>query len=667
MGADEAATLDALIGRREILYRLIATLWGGLATSRTSRLKRFVYVWVTAVVVLLVSIGGTAAQSKSGEPAAQPKKILFLLSFGPNFEPWTTWSREIRNELNRQSPWPLDVQEQSLVTARNNDGAAEAKFVEYLGALYAQQPPDLIVALGASAARFVQQHRADLYPTTPMLLAAVEVRRVDPSMLSEQDAVVGVRFDQVALVQNILRLLPETKAIAIINGNSPPERFWISEVQRKLKLLLENKVELIFYNERPFKEILKEVASLPPHTAIFFQQLAVDGAGAVYGDKEPLKRLSEVANAPIFSFDLSHFNGETVGGPMFSPAEGARLTAAAAVRMLGGEKGSDIKVPPIEFSAPKYDWRQLKRWNISESRLPPGSEVLFREPTAWQRYSWQITLTTAVILAQAGLISVLLNERRRRHLAEVQSRQRMAELARVIRFSTAGELTGSIAHEINQPLGAILTNAETADAILKSQSPEIAALPVIVELKDIVKDILQDDQRAGEVVRRMRSLLKKTPFELKSLDFNDLVRETVELVLVVGRKVELVSGITPDALPILGDRIQLQQVILNLVANGIDAMKDTPNEDRVISIRTSRVEKFAELSVLDCGPGIPEDKLKEIFEPFFTSKAEGMGMGLSIARTIVEAHNGRIWAENEPGGATFRVKLPLRTNGAGPS
>ena len=237
----------------------------------------------------------------------------------------------------------------------------------------------------------------------------------------------------------------------------------------------------------------------------------------------------------------------------------------------------------------------------------------------------------------------------------------MTELARVVRFSTAGELTASIAHEINQPLGSILTNAETADAILKSPTPDIA------ELRDIVKDIVKDDQRAGEVVRRMRSLLKKTPFELKSLDFNDLVRETVKLVVAVGRKVELVSVITADALPILGDRIQLQQVILNLVTNGIDAMKDTPDEDRVISIRTSRVEKFAELSVSDCGPGIPEDKIKEVFEPFFTSKAEGMGMGLSIARTIVEAHNGRIWAENEPGGATFRIKLPLRTNGAGPS
>ena len=160
----------------------------------------------------------------------------------------------------------------------------------------------------------------------------------------------------------------------------------------------------------------------------------------------------------------------------------------------------------------------------------------------------------------------------------------------------------------------------------------------------------------------MRSLLKKAPFELKNLDLNDVVRETVEFLstLAVGRKVELTSLITPVALPILGDRIQLQQVILNLVVNGIDAMKDTPSENRIISIRTSRVEEFAELSVSDRGPGIPEDKLKEVFEPFFTSKAEGMGMGLSIARTIIEAHNGLIWAKNrDHGGASFRIRLPL--------
>jgi signal transduction histidine kinase len=261
-----------------------------------------------------------------------------------------------------------------------------------------------------------------------------------------------------------------------------------------------------------------------------------------------------------------------------------------------------------------------------------------------------------VVLVQAALISVLLHERGRRRVAEVQARQRMAELAHINRFSTAGELTASIAHEINQPLGAILANAETAQSILGSSSPDIA------ELNNIIDDIIHDDRRASEVIRRMRSLLRKAPFETKNFDFNELVQQTVEFLsaLAVARKVELNSSLTPIVLPIMGDRIQLQQVILNLVVNAIDAMAGTPSESRKINLRTSRVDNFSELSISDNGPGLPEDKLKRVFEPFFTSKAEGMGMGLSIARTIVEAHNGRIWAESPSGGgALFKIRLPL--------
>ena len=618
-------------------------------------MKRIGYMWVAAAVVFAVSIGAAAAQSKAGEAAAQPKTILFLHSYGLNVQPWAAWSREIQAELNRQSPWPLVIHEQPLASAGASD-TTEAKLAEYLATLHAQRPPDLIVAVGTPAAHFVRRHRTDLYPTTPMLLAAVEVRRVEKSTLSEQDAIAGVHLDEVALFKNILRLLPETQTIALISGNSPNARFWVNEQKRILGPLLGNKVRLIFFYEQPFEEILKEIANLPPHSAIFFQMLVMEGARAMSGDKEPLKRIDQVGTAPIFSYDETFFTGAVVGGPMFSSSGVARPTAAAAVRMLGGEKASGIKVPPIEFSAPKYDWRQLQRWNISESRLPPGSEILFREPTAWQRYSWQIASIVAVLLIQAGLIALLLQEHRRRQLAEVQARQRMAELAHVNRFSTAGELTASIAHEINQPLGSILTNAETAKAILKSPSPDI------LELNEIVDDILQDDRRATEVIRRMRSLLKKAPFELKNLDLNDLARETVDFLtsLAIGRKVELVSVITPETLPVFGDRIQLQQVILNLVVNGIDAMRDTPSADRIISIRTSRVENFAQLSVSDRGPGIPEEKLKAVFEPFFTSKAEGMGMGLSIARTIIEAHHGQISAKNrDHGGASFRIRLPI--------
>ena len=615
----------------------------------------FQFFFARAVIGSLATAIVLGAQTPSGAADSEPKRVVMLHSFGPRFKPWSDYAQTIRSEISQRWHKPVDFLDHSLVNARQDDEPSEAAFVEYLRTLYVSRPVDLIIAIGAPAAAFIQRHRQRLFPKTPMVFTAVEQRRVQYEKLTENDTVVAVAHDFPAAFENILRVLPLTKTIAVVNGTSPNETFWLNEMRRELAPLA-GRVELRWYNEKSFEDILADAARLPPHSAIFWHLMNVDAAGVAHEANDALSKLSSLANGPIFSYDKSFFGEATVGGPMHSAETSGQITAAVSVRILNGEKAGDIKTPPTEFETPIFDWRQMQRWGISESNLPPGSNIYFREPSVLERYSWQIALITAIVLVQAGLILVLLREHRRRQLAEVQSRQRMAELARVMRFSTAGELTASIAHEINQPLGSILTNAETAQAILKSPSPDIA------ELNDIVVDILRDDQRASEVIRRMRSLLKKAPFELKNFDLNDVVRETLGFFSsrAVGRKVELISAITPEALPVLGDRVQLQQVILNLVMNGIEAMRGAPAENRVISIRTSRVENFAQLSVSDRGSGIPEDKLKEVFEPFFTSKAEGMGMGLSIARTIIEAHHGLISAKNRNrGGASFRIRLPL--------
>ncbi|EHR06304.1 sensor histidine kinase [Bradyrhizobium sp. WSM471] len=619
--------------------------WPTALSWRNCRARSFTAV--LAIALLQV----TVRQSQAADPAA--KRVLMLHSFGPQFKPWSDYARTIRAETIRQVKSSIDFTDFSLTSARSDNAEPEIPLVQYLRALYLREPLDLIIAVGAPAASFIQRHRSELFQTTPMIFTAVDRRRVDFSQLSENDTVVAVDHDFAAILKTILQVLPDTRALAIVNGVSPNEVFWHAEIQRQLAPFA-NRVVLKWYDELPFADILKDAAKLPPHSAILWHLMNVDAAGVSHEENEALNALASVASAPIFSYDGSFFEGALVGGPMFSVLESSAITASVANRILSGERAGDIKTRPIEFAAAKFDWRQMQRWGISENNLPAGSTVYFREPTVWERYAWQIASVVAILVIQAGFIIILLREHRRRQLVEVQYRQRTAELVHVNRIATAGELTASIAHEINQPLGAILTNAETAQVILKSSSPDMA------ELNEIVGDILRDDRRASEVIRRMKSLLKKAPFELKSLDFNDLVGETVELVLGVGRKVELVSVITPEALPILGDRIQLQQVILNLVTNGIDAMKEIPTENRIISIRTARVEKFAELSVLDRGPGIPEDKLKEVFDPFYSSKAEGMGMGLSIARTIIEAHNGQIRAENrDHGGASFRIRLPI--------
>lgn len=607
----------------------------------------------TLALIVFLALGANFARPQTDTTAAPAKQVLFLLSNGPYFQPWAIWTSEIRDQLNLQSRWPLDIQEHSLVSTLKEGDGADEKFVDYLLALYAQRKPDLIIAIGAPAARFVQKHRGQLFPTTPMLLAAVEARRVDGSMLSTRDTVVSVRVDHAAVFQNILRLLPDTKAVAMVIGNSPGEKIWIRDVQAELKPLLGDRVKLLFYNELPFDGLVEKLASLPPRTAIFFQQLMADGVGNVYGDKQPLQRITQAANAPIFTQDQTFFYGGVVGGPMLSPTEGGRAAAGVAIRILDGESAAGIVTPPNGFATPTYDWRALRRWSISESRLPPGSEVVFLEQTAWQRYPLQISFVALAVLLQTGVIAILLRERQRRHLAEVQARSRMIELAHVNRVSTAGALSASIAHEINQPLGTILSNAEAAMIMLQSSAPDIPAVT------ETLTEILKSDRHASEVIRRVRSLVKKAPYELQRFDLNELAMETAQFLsrTARGRDIELRSATAPKPVHVIGDRVQLQQVILNLVMNAIDAMQDS--ESRSIDIETSQAGGMAELSVSDSGPGIPAEKLGDVFEPFYTTKAEGMGMGLSIARTIVESHDGTLAASTgAKGGASFTIRLP---------
>ena len=214
-----------------------------------------------------------------------------------------------------------------------------------------------------------------------------------------------------------------------------------------------------------------------------------------------------------------------------------------------------------------------------------------------------------------------------------------------------------ITHEVNQPLGSILTNVETMQSMLQSSSPDIS------EIREIAADINRDDVRASEVLRRIRALLKKVPFEAIPIDLNEKVRQAVAVLSgqAAARQVEVSTAIGFPLLPISGDRVQIQQVLVNLIVNAMDAMSENLASNRRLTIQTSLRDEFAEVAIADSGPGIPADKLQGVFEPFVTTKAHGMGMGLSIARTIIEAHNGTISADNQAkGGAVFRIRLPLR-------
>ena len=381
-----------------------------------------------------------------GQTDIEPKRVMMLHSFGLRFKPWVDYSQTLRSEINRQSKRAVRFDDHSLLNPRLAQDKSDVPFVDYLHTLYAEKPPDLIIALGAPAANFVQRYRPQLFPDTPMLFTAVEARRVQYDKLTENDTVAAAAHDFPAAFEVILQVLPHTKTIAIVNGASPNEAFWQGVLNRELEPL-SRRVKLKWYNELSFEEMVKDAASLPADSAIFWHLLSVDAAGYAHEGNAALDKLSAAANAPIFSYLDVWFGDSILGGSMQSALEGSVVAAAAAIRILDGEKAGDVKIAPTRFTPPRFDWRQMRRFGISDSNLPAGSTVYFREPRVWQRYSWQIALIAAVIVLQTGLISVLLGEHRRRQFAEVQSRQRMAELAHVNRFSTAGELTASIAHD----------------------------------------------------------------------------------------------------------------------------------------------------------------------------------------------------------------------------
>lgn len=262
-------------------------------------------------------------------------------------------------------------------------------------------------------------------------------------------------------------------------------------------------------------------------------------------------------------------------------------------------------------------------------------------------------LSTAFVITR--LMSKVRKSMEDQRRAEEALRRSQAEMAHVTRVMTMGELAASIAHEINQPLSAIVNNGSACLRLLAGDSPNLA------EAREAAQDIIREGNRAGEVITRIRAFLRKTETEKVPIDINQTIMDVVILMRneAEGKGVILQMDLATDLPVVLGDRVQLQQVILNLVMNGVEAMTSVGDRERelVIQSRQHEADKVL-ITVRDNGPGIEPDNLEKIFDAFYTTKSQGMGMGLAISRSIVEDHGGRLWAQpNDGAGTTFEFTL----------
>lgn len=706
----------------------------------------------------------------------------------------------------------------------------------------------------------------------------------------------------------ILRLQPETRRVVVVAGTAEVDRMTLSRAKEAARPFTD-RARFDFWSDRSMAEVRQAVKALPPQTAILLTRMYRDAAGEAFIPPQAARLIAEASNAPLYVLGAASVGGGAVGGSVTDATTLGKKAGELAARILDSPPSTSFPFEVRTTGVPMFDWRVLKRWGISESRLPPGSVVRFRPISIWEQYSRYITGAILIIAVQSLLILGLLLQRRRRRRAEkelresreflevstsagelglwvrdmergdlwtnqrlrslfgfgqnetvrfdnvlarihpddrgqvtstVQEAQERAlpfetefrvlnngterwvaakgrvagdsqghprrrmgmvfditerkqteervrrvleaapnamimvdqegkillingaveaafgyarsemighpiemlvpdrfraqhpghrqnyfadpqvramgagrelfgrrkdgsevpveigltpirtseglfvlasiiditarkeselaaqrhrdELAHAGRVSVMGQLASALAHELNQPLGAILRNAEAAELFLQANPPDLQ------EVSAILADIRKDDQRAGEVIDRMRALLKRRESQWSDIDINVLTGEVAGLVRpdAERRKINLALDLAPTVPPMRGDAVQLQQVLLNLLLNAMDAVNDRAPEERHISVRTRTADGHVEIVVSDAGHGIAPENLKRLFEPFFTTKPNGMGMGLAISQSIIGVHGGHIAANNNPdGGATFRITLPTSGEGRG--
>jgi signal transduction histidine kinase len=582
--------------------------------------------------------------------ATEPRRVL-ILRYSVGYS--DLLARNVRAELEQQSLGDLQIYDALFTTARVADESAIARYGDYLATLFPEQRLDLAVTIGSPAVYFFQRYGRQFFPSTHMLAAAQESRL--PSNLGQLETAAAVSLDLVGGVENILKVLPETTNVSVVIGNSPLEQYWLTKARIAFQPFA-GRLSFRWLNDFSFDDILKHAATLPPQSAVLYINLLSDALGAGYSDHEVVLKLRAIAKAPIFIFDDADFGQGIIGGPMLSTQGISRDAASIALRILRGEALGGVTITGIGVGAtPKYDWREMQRWGISESRLPPGSQIYFRDPTAWQQYSSQILAISGGIVLQAMFIAWLLYERRYRYRAEAAARDAASELVRMNRLAAAGELTASIAHEINQPLTGIVLNASAVRRLLSKEKPAID------KVLGMIDQIEKAGHHASDVIQNIRATFRRDTHNKSSVDVNRIIVAVLALGKKEIQKHEIKVKIElDDQLPtVCGNEVQLQQVVLNLVMNAIDAMASV--QARILRIQ-SHLSKdgMVHVSIEDTGTGIDPADVSRIFKPLFSTKATGMGMGLSICHSIIESHRGQIWVEaGADRGSLFQFELPV--------
>jgi signal transduction histidine kinase len=618
--------------------------------ERLAALRVFCPLASSALVLLLSPLGAVRA-----ETASAPIRVVILSGAEVMLPASQALDGAIRQVLTDSGLGPIEFYSEGLDAYRFRSEEYERELAPFLSRKYAEREPVLVFALTDMALDFLLRYRGALWPN-----ASVVFTNVDPKFFAGRPRppwVTGIADDEdfTATVDLARALQPHARRILVVGGSGDRDVTTAARASRAVASHVPG-LEISIRSGVPMVDFPRVYGGLTDDTILLYTMMFRDSAGRSVVPRDAARALAASASVPVYGEHATFLGGGIVGGAMFDYEYAGRAAAKLGIRILKGETPSSI---PIQNGSPRLlavDDRVLRRFHLPERLVPAGYEIRFRSPSFWELYRWRIVAVGVALGLETALLIALLAERQSRKRAEDETRQRRQELAHAARLATVGELAASISHEINQPLGAILANAETAELLLDSKSGNAE------ELRQILTDIRRDDVRASEVMRRVRALAGRREIEMKPLDVNAVAEAAASLLEPEARRrgIGLVRDFRPGLPQSRADEVSLQQVIINLALNGMEAMTTTPAGRRRLTIATRSRGSRVVVRVSDTGQGIAPADRSRLFESFFSTKEHGLGLGLSICRSIIEAHGGRILADNDvAGGATFEFELPV--------
>lgn len=604
----------------------------------------------TATLLLppFVAAAADAVRPQTPPLAAESAQVLVITGSDPYLPAFVEIDAAMRKAVARQQRHVSWLYEP--IDALRLGDRADRSLADLLVRKYEGTRIDAIVLVTDPALDFYVRHRDQLWPGVPAVYNFVAPKFArslppDPKLTG-----LPAELDFAQTLRIALALQPAAKRVLVVSGSSPWDQSRLAEAQRALAEHPALAVEVVS-GQSP-RAVAERLAGEPDGTFVLFSTLLADATGRVYTARDALATLAAASRVPVYgSFDTYVGAGLTAGAVESLRDRGERV-GALVMQALDGQPGATLVESPASRCV--ADARQLARFGLARSKLPAGCDVRYVEPTFLQRYWWQSLLVGLALLGQSILIASLLIQRAHRRRAEVSLQAQRVQLLHASRLAVAGELTASIAHEINQPLGAILSNADAADMLLQSGTIERA------ELQQILADIRRDDLRASEVIRRLRALLARHEVERRRFSPDVALEDAVHILAAEARRrgFTVETALTAAGAEILGDPVQIQQVIVNLALNAFDAASNLPPDRRRVRFGSTDTPAGLQITVRDFGSGIATADLPRLFDPFFTTKSTGMGLGLSIVRSIIEAHGGTIVAANRDPGAEFTITLP---------